>query len=118
MPLHPLLLNELRAVWPSHEPAPTFRLLGAIRGSGLRGFSKLKVQLDKHAAVDAWRFHDLRRTARTGMTRLGVGKDAAELALNHVSHRSALERVYDHADQTDTAIAALRQWQEHVASLL
>ncbi len=45
-----------------------------------------------------WRWHDLRRTARTGMTRLGVARDHAEAAINHVSGRSALERTYDRHD--------------------
>jgi hypothetical protein len=105
-------------VLPNHEAAPTYRLLGAVRGGGLRGFSKLKVALDKYAGIAAWRYHDLRRTARTGLTRLGVDKDTAELALNHISHRSELERTYDLADQTDAVLAALRQWQDYVAGLL
>jgi hypothetical protein len=47
-----------------------------------------------------------------------VANDAAELALNHISHRSALERVYDRADRTAEAVAALTRWQDHVADLV
>jgi integrase len=118
MPLHPLLLSDLRAIWPSHDPAPGYRLLGAIRGGGLRGFSAVKERLDRASEVTGWRFHDLRRTARTAMTRIGVEREAAEAALNHVSHRSALERVYDRADPTSQAIAALNCWQAHLAALV
>ena len=117
MPLPADVLDALRAVQSDHEIPPSYRLLGAIKGSGLRGFSKLKVRLDALSGVRGWRFHDLRRTARTGMTRLGVAKDAAEIALNHISHRSALERTYDLADRSGEGVAALRTWQNYLMGL-
>lgn len=119
LPLHPLLVADLRAVMPDIDPlAPDYRLLGAIAGSGFRGFSKLKEAIDKSAGITGWRWHDLRRTARTGMTRLGVSSEHAEAALNHVSARSALERTYDRHDYQPEVIAALSRWQGHVAALL
>ena len=120
VPLHPLLLDGLRAIWPEHgDRAGTgWRLLGEIAGSGLRGFSKIKVRLDELSGVTGWRWHDLRRTARTGLTRLGVSRDHAEAALNHVSGRSALERTYDRHNFAPEVIAALSRWQAHVGSLL
>ncbi len=86
--------------------------------SGLRGFSKLKARLDDRIAearmangvtekMPGWRWHDLRRTARTGMTRLGVPREHAEAAVNHISARSALERTYDRYDYGPEIIAAL-----------
>ena len=68
-------------------------------------------------APGAWRWHDLRRTARTGMTRLGVPRDHAEAAINHVSGRSKLERTYDRHDYAPEVIAALTLWQGHVAGI-
>ena len=68
--------------------------------------------------MPAWRFHDLRRTARTGMTRLGVPRDHAEAAINHISGRSALERTYDRHDYADEVLNALSRWQAHVAGLV
>jgi hypothetical protein len=65
-----------------------------------------------------WRWHDLRRTARTGMTRLGVPRDHAEAAINHVSGRSALERTYDRHDYAGEIVSALGCWQAHVAGLV
>ena len=117
MPLCPLALAELAAVWPGDGKgaAPRWRLLGAIDGGGLRGFSKLKARLDALSGVAGWRWHDLRRTARTGMTRLGVPRDHAEAAINHVSGRSALERTYDRHDYAEEVLAALSCWQAHVA---
>lgn len=123
LPLPPLALAELAAVWPNEAPAPAFRPLR------VRGYSKIKAALDAEIAaarakageaapMPPRRFHDLRRTARTGMTRLGVPRDHAEAALNHVSGRSALERTYDRHDYAAEVLEALRRWQEHVAEIV
>ncbi len=59
--------------------------------SHVSGFSKTKIALDKLLAADGgspylhWTFHDLRRTAATGMARLGVNLPVVEKVLNHVS---------------------------------
>jgi integrase len=118
VPLHPLAQAELRAIWPSEPVAAGFRLLGAVRGSGLRAPSKVKLQIDRHTGIEAWRWHDLRRTARTGMARLGIDQTVAELAVNHLSGRSPLVRTYDRYDYSNEILAALTRWQDHVATLL
>ena len=136
VPLSVLAMAELSAVWPTHdgEAGADWRLLGKIDGSGYRAFSKLKSRLDatiaanraKNAAVRGvevqamppWRIHDLRRTARTGMTRLGVPKDHAEAAINHISGRTKLEQTYDQHDYAEEILAALGRWQSHVAALI
>jgi len=119
VPLGPLALAEVEAIWPEHgeQAGPDWRLLGAIPGGGLRGFSKLKARLDALSGVTGWRWHDLRRTARTGMTRLGIPREHAEAAINHVSRRSKLERTYDRHDYGPETAAALSRWQAHVAAL-
>jgi integrase len=130
VPLCALALAELRAVWPNVVTAADYRLLGRSGDSGFRGFGRLKLRVDAAvaaarvtagvvpAALPHWRWHDLRRTARTGMTRLGVPRDHAESALNHVSDRSALERTYDRHDYAPEVLAALARWQQHVAALV
>jgi len=128
VPLGDLALAELRAVWPVDDPPETHCLLGRFPSSPLSGFSKLKARIDARMAALAeraglpvpapWRFHDLRRTARSGMARLGVPNDHAEAALNHISGRPALARVYDRHDYQREAIAALTTWQAFVAGLV
>jgi integrase len=118
VPLHPLVVAGLQAIWPHRQAGPGYRLFGAIAGSGFRGFSGLKTRLDRLSGVSEWRWHDLRRTARSAMGRLGVAAIAAEAALNHVSGRSQLERVYDRYDYASEALAALEVWQRHVAELV
>src|ERR1019366_4043122 len=82
LPLCALAVAELYRVWPN-DPRAIGNLLG--RGTnGLSGFSKLLSRVSKAAGVTGWSWHDLRRTARSGMARLGVSREAAEAALNHV----------------------------------
>jgi integrase len=83
LPLHPMLITELRAVWPEHgdRAGPAWKLLGGIAGSGLRGFAPLKRRVDMLTGLSDWRWHDLRRSARTGLTRLGVTREHAEAVL-------------------------------------
>ena len=78
----------------------------------------MKERLDAVSKVTGWRFHDLRRTARTGMTRLGVVRDQAGAAINHLSGRTALERTYDRHDYAAGIIAAVTVRQGHVAGLV
>jgi integrase len=50
----------------------------------LSGFGKFKEKLDLACGVKDWRLHDLRRTARSLMSRAGVPSDHAERCLGHV----------------------------------
>ena len=128
LPLSRLALGELAAVWPNEAPEAGCHLLGRFSDAALSGFSRIKRRLDDAVATLAkadgveppapWRLHDLRRTARTGMTRLGIPPDHAEAALNHVSGRSALVRTYDRHDYGPEILAALSRWQAHVAGLV
>jgi integrase len=53
-------------------------------GRPLRGFSAHKKVLDEASGVTGWRLHDLRRTARSLLSRAGVPPDHAEQCLGHV----------------------------------
>jgi len=46
-------------------------------------FARDKVAFDKTTGVSGWRIHDLRRTARSLMSRTGVNSDHAERCLGH-----------------------------------
>jgi integrase len=131
VPLGPLALAEVAAVWPTpaDEPDDEWCLLGKMRDSGFSGFSRLKARIDAtiaagraagpdDTAMPGWRWHDLRRTARTGMTKLGVRRDHAEAAINHISGMTKLERTYEVYDFAEEIVAALHRWQAHVAGLV
>src|SRR5262249_46320428 len=59
----------------------------------ISGFSKFKVAFDKASGTDSWTLHDLRRTARSLMSRAGVPSDHAERCLGHVI--GGVRGVYD-----------------------
>jgi len=50
----------------------------------LGGFSKAKRAFDQQCGITGWTLHDLRRTARSLMSRAGVNSDIAERCLGHV----------------------------------
>ena len=50
----------------------------------ISGFSGFKLRLDMSSGVTGWRFHDLRRTARSLLSRAGVNPDIAERCLGHI----------------------------------
>jgi integrase len=66
-----------------------------------------------------WTFHDLRRTAATGMARLGIPVRITEAVLNHVSGTGggivAVYQLHDYADEKRTALDA---WARYVADLV
>jgi integrase len=80
-------------------------------GDGKRafsGYSKAKARFDKACGVTGWTLHDLRRTARSLMSRAGVNADIAERCLGHVI--SGVRGTYDrHAyfDEKKQALEAL-----------
>jgi integrase len=117
VPLNDTLISDVRAIMPAHDAGPGWKLLGGIAGSGLRGFSPIKRKLDKLSGVTGWRWHDLRRTCRSGLSALGIAPDIAERALNHISHASQLQRTYDRHGYEGEILTALRRWQGHVESL-
>ena len=68
----------------------------------------------KACGVD-FTLHDLRRTFRTGLSRLGVDREIAELALGHA--REDLEARYNRDDCEAALREAFTLWGQHVASV-
>jgi integrase len=62
----------------------------------LRGFHKLKTKLDQQCRVTGWTLHDLRRTARSLLSRSGVHPDISERCLGHAI--GGVRGVYDRHD--------------------
>jgi integrase len=76
----------------------------------LGGFAKPKVRLDAACGVKGWTLHDLRRTARSLLSRAGIASDVAEMCLGHVltGVRGTYDRHEYHAEkkQAFEALAA------------
>jgi integrase len=81
----------------------------------LVGFDDRKKELDAACGVENYVLHDLRRTARTLLSRAGVSADVAEMALGHAL--GGVRGTYDrHAYEAEKrhAFEALARQIEHV----
>jgi integrase len=67
-----------------------------------------------------WRLHDLRRTAASGMARLGVGIHVVERLLNHVSGSTTggIVAVYQRHDFREEKRAAVKAWGQFLDALV
>jgi integrase len=112
VPLTPLM----RAVI-AGEPTTTAPLAfpSSKTGGRIKGWTKLVAKLQQASGVD-FRLHDLRRTARTLMSRLGVPEDIAELAIGHV--RADLIARYNKDQAWEGRCDAFARVSTHVAALI
>jgi integrase len=105
--------------------------------SPVSGWSRAKLtlrnmdlKLERNSAEDAgddpdavepladWRLHDLRRTAATGLQRLGHRLEVIEAVLGHVSgSRAGIVGVYQRHSFADEKRAALIAWADHVTRI-
>jgi integrase len=72
-----------------------------------RDFAKCKTGLQKRSGTTGWSLHDLRRTARSLMSRAGVDSDHAERALGHII--GGVRGVYDRHEYYDEKKAAFEK---------
>src|SRR5262249_36240400 len=93
-----------------------------VRGRGYSCWSTGKKQLDARILamtgrpLEAWTWHDSRRTARSGLGRIGVRPDIAELCINHV--KGKLVQTYDVYSYAGEIKAAMTRWANHVLTLV
>ena len=105
--------------------------------SPISGFAKAKATIDaelaaldlkraKEARANAkpeprphWQFHDLRRTAASGMAALGVMGEVVERVLNHQgASRRGVALVYNRHDFLEERRVALEKWADEVARIV
>jgi integrase len=89
--------------------------------SPVSGYSKGKHRLDALLPGDMppWRLHDLRRTAASGMARLGINLPVIEKVLNHASGSFAgIVGVYQKHSFAGEKAAALSAWGNFVTALV
>jgi len=91
-------------------PRPAGRFIFSTDGghSHLGNFTHFRTELHKVSGTSGWHLHDLRRTARTLMSRAGVSTDVAERCLGHVI--GGVRGVYDvweYIDEKAKAYSAL-----------
>ncbi len=89
--------------------------------TGVSGYSKaikrLRNAMEDH--TPAFGFHDLRRTAATGMARQGCPVQVVEAVLNHASGAlSGIAGVYNRYDYAKEKENALDDWAAHVTEIV
>ena len=88
------------------------------------GFSKAKTRLDSEMAklaprdIEAWRLHDLRRTAASGMAALKIPAEVVDKVLNHTAGAiRGVAAIYNRHEYLDERREALWKWAAHVENL-
>jgi len=84
-------------------------------GREMQGWAKMLKKLIEASGVD-FDLHDLRRTFRTGLSRLRVDNDVAEICINH--SRKGLEAVYNRDSAGSEMRDAFGAWSKHVEDLV
>jgi integrase len=90
------------------------------------GYSRIKIEIDKRIAelnggepIPAWSFHDLRRTAATGMAGLRVPVEVIEQILNHKSGKLAgVAGIYNRFSYEDEMRDALEKWNLKIKAMI
>ena len=93
----------------------------------MSGYSKAKLRIERElnkalvkdgaAPLADWQIHDLRRTAASGMAKLGVPVDHIGRVLNHAP-RGVTSTVYDKHSYMPEKRRALDLWCAHLRSLV
>ena len=118
LPLAGTALDILRSV-PHIEGR--IHVFGRHGANGFGGWSatmtdlRLRIAAITGRAPD-WTLHDLRRTMRSGLGRLGVPPHVAELVIGHA--RRGIEATYDRYHYESEIAAALAQWAAHVTAVV
>jgi integrase len=94
-------------------------LLTTTGRTHISGFAKAKRALDtelaKRRQLAHWTFHDLRRSAATGMASLGIEPHIVEAILGHRSGKiSGIAAIYNRFTYFDEMRDALQQWADAV----
>jgi integrase len=83
------------------------------------GFSSAKARLDAAMGATDWVLHDLRRTATTGLARLGIAPHVADKVLNHAAGTiRGVAATYNRFEYLAERQAALDAWGRLVESLV
>lgn len=112
------IINELpRCARAEGKPDYLFSFTG---NDAVNGFGYAKERLDKlMPGAEPWRIHDLRRTATTGMARLGIPPHVADRVLNHRSGTlSQVALVYNRFSYLEDRRDALEKCGRFVQSLV
>jgi integrase len=96
---------------------PSWRGHDTAMSGWSKRWAEVLAQLEKRDVTGRVTMHDLRRTARSWWSELGVSEPVAELMLNH-RPRSRLVALYDRSERMDARHAAAARWADFVFGLV
>jgi hypothetical protein len=82
----------------------------------LRALARMRGDDPSRVRLEPWVNHDLRRTVRSGLSRLRVDHDVKEAILAHA--KPGLVGVYDQYDLLDEKREALKAWGKRVRKIV
>lgn len=110
------LTTAMRAVLTAQPRNSSDLVFASSRGPvQISGWTKLVGAANRASGVD-FRLHDLRRTARTLMSRCAVSEEIAELAIGHL--KRGLVATYNKNDAWAERVSAFEAVSRHVAALV
>jgi integrase len=110
------LTAAMRAVLIAQPKTTSDLVFPSSRGGGsISGWTQLVDAAVRVSGV-GFRLHDLRRTTRTLLSRLGVDEPTAELCIGHV--RRGLIAIYNRDDAWTDRVSAFERVSAHVAGLV
>jgi integrase len=120
LPLPAMAIDILKGI---QKRSGGFVFGGERSRAGFNAYSYSSMTLNTRIALarggrplEHWTIHDLRRSFRTGLGRIGVPPHVAELAINHV--KGGVEAIYDRHTYQPQIKAALAAWAAHIERLL
>jgi len=118
VPLPPAAVDILRALLRHKLPrGKDYVVGGAIHyGRAKRQLDARVTQMNGGKPIPRWTLHDLRRTFRTGLSRLGIAPHIAELCIAH--RQQGLARVYDQHRYDVEKAHAFAAWAAHVLRIV
>jgi len=90
-----------------------------VKPMGNYGWGKQRLDALLPPDMQSWRLHDLRRTAASGMARLGVNLPTIERLLNHTSGSfRGVAGIYQRYDFAQQQREAVELWGRHMLTLI
>ena len=114
IPLSPTAVSLLRQLEDGHKSAFVFP--GGRLGRPVANPQKWIARIRQRAALEDFRFHDLRRTAASGMSSIGVPRLTISKLLNHAE--GGITKIYDRHSYDPEKRAALLKWDRHLTAMV
>jgi len=114
IPLSPTAVSLLRQLEADHKSP--FVFTGGRLGRPVANPQKWMARIRVRGKLDDFRFHDLRRTAASGMSSIGIQRLTISKILNHAE--GGVTKVYDRHSYDPEKRAALLKWERRLIAIV